>query len=209
MKTVIISFMLLVTSLSNAQGQFEQGMQKAFQLWGEGKPAEASAMFERIASAEKNSWLPNYYVALVNTTTAFQSLGDKEKVAPLLDKAQEALDIEFIKHPENPEILVMQAMIYTAWVAYDPMTNAMKYSPKVMEMYARAEKIAPENPRVVFGKAEFEIGGARYFGSDTKPMCAQIDKAITLFANFKPETAFHPNWGLDRALEAQKECNKK
>jgi len=209
MKTVIISFMLLVTSLSNAQGQFEQGMQKAFQLWGEGKPAEASAMFERIASAEKNFWLPNYYVALVNTTTAFQSLGDKEKVAPLLDKAQEALDIEFIKHPENPEILVMQAMIYTAWVAYDPMTNAMKYSPKVMEMYARAEKIAPENPRVVFGKAEFEIGGARYFGSDTKPMCAQIDKAITLFANFKPETAFHPNWGLDRALEAQKECNKK
>jgi len=78
-----------------------------------------------------------------------------------------------------------------------------------MEMYGRAEKIAPENPRVIFGKAEFEIGGARYFGSDTKPMCAQIDKAITLFANFKPETTFHPNWGLDRALEAQKECNKK
>lgn len=209
MKTVIISFMLLVTSLSNAQGQFEQGMQKAFQLWGEGKPAEASAMFERIASAEKNSWLPNYYVALVNTTTAFQSLGDKEKVAPLLDKAQEALDIEFIKYPENPEILVMQAMIYTAWVAYDPMTNAMKYSPKVMEMYAKAGKIAPENPRVIFGQAEFEIGGARYFGQDTSAMCAQIDKAIGLFATFKPETAFHPNWGLDRALEAQKECNKK
>ena len=209
MNRIIFTIVLFATTLANAQSQFEQGMQKAFQLWGEGKPAEASAMFERIASAEKNSWLPNYYVALVNTTTAFQSLGDKEKVAPLLDKAQEALDIEFIKHPENPEILVMQAMIYTAWVAYDPMTNAMKYSPKVMEMYARAEKIAPENPRVVFGKAEFEIGGARYFGSDTKPMCAQIDKAITLFANFKPETAFHPNWGLDRALEAQKECNKK
>lgn len=209
MNKIIITIVLFATALVSAQSQFEQGMGKAFQLWGEGKPGEASAMFERIASAEKNSWLPNYYVALVNTTTAFQNLGDKDKVAPLLDKAQEALDIEFIKHPENPEILVMQAMIYTAWVAYDPMVNAMKYSPKVMEMYGKAEKIAPENPRVIFGKAEFEIGGARYFGSDTKPMCAQIDKAITLFANFKPETSFHPNWGLDRALEAQKECDKK
>lgn len=209
MNRIIITIVLFASTLANAQSQFEQGMGKAFQLWGEGKPTEASAMFERIASAEKNSWLPNYYVALVNTTTAFQSLADKQKVAPLLDKAQEALDIEFIKYPDNPEILVMQAMIYTAWVAYDPMTNAMKYSPKVMEMYARAEKIAPENPRVIFGKAEFEIGGARYFGQDTKAMCAQIDKAITLFATFKPETAFHPKWGLDRALEAQKECNKK
>lgn len=208
MNKIIITIVLFATSLVSAQSQFEQGMGKAFQLWGEGKPSEASAMFERIASAEKNSWLPNYYVALVNTTTAFQNLGDKAKIAPLLDKAQEALDIEFIKDPNNPEILVMQAMIYTAWVAYDPMTNAMKYSPKVMEMYAKAEKIAPENPRVVFGKAEFEIGGARYFKSDTAPMCAQIDKAITLFANFKPETQFHPNWGLDRALEAQKECKK-
>jgi len=208
MNKIIITIVLFATALASAQSQFDQGMGKAFQLWGEGKPTEASAMFERIASAEKKSWLPNYYVALVNTTTAFQSLGDKSKVAPLLDKAQEALDVEFVKDPENPEILVMQAMIYTAWVAFDPMTNAMKYSPKVMEMYERAEKIAPQNPRVVLGKAEFEMGGAKYFGQDTTAMCAQIDKAITLFATFKPETPFHPNWGADRALEAQKGCKK-
>lgn len=209
MNKIIIIIVLFVTSLISAQSQFEQGMGKAFQLWGEGKNTEASAMFERIASAEKNSWLPNYYVALVNTTTAFQNLNNKEQVTALLDKAQEALDIEYIKDPNNPELLVMQAMIYTAWVAFDPMTNGMKLSGKVIETYSKAEKIAPDNPRVIFGKAEFEIGGARYFGTDTKPMCAQIDKAITLFANFKPETALHPNWGLDRALEAQKECNKK
>lgn len=209
MNKLITTIVLFATAVAGAQSQFEQGMAKAFQLWGEGKPAESSAMFERIASAEKNQWLPNYYVALVNTTTAFQNMGNKEKMIPLLDKAQEALDLEFVKHPENPEILVLQAMIYTAWIAQDPMTNAMRYSPKVMEMYARAEKVAPENPRVVFGKAEFEIGGAKYFGKDTTAMCAQIDKAIGLFATFKPETQFHPHWGLDRALEAQKGCSKK
>lgn len=58
-------------------------------------------------------------------------------------------------------------------------------------------------------KVAFEMGKARYFKQDTKPMCAQIEKAIPLFSTFKPETVFHPNWGLDRALEVQKECAKK
>ncbi|WP_321540779.1 hypothetical protein [Flavobacterium piscinae] len=49
------------------------------------KNTEASAMFERIASAEKESWLPNYYVALVNTTTAFATK-DKEQMNALLSK---------------------------------------------------------------------------------------------------------------------------
>jgi len=207
MVKIITAIALFICGMVSAQGQFESGMGKAFQLWGEGKNDEASAMFERIASAEKNSWLPNYYVALVNTTTAF-TIKDKEKISALLTKAQDAVDTEMAKDQSNAELLVMQALIYTAWIMYDPMTNGMKYSPKVMEQYAKAEAIAPNNPRVIFGKAEFEIGGARYFGQDTKPMCVQIDKAIELFGTFKPETPLHPKWGLERALEAQKNCKK-
>jgi hypothetical protein len=205
MTKIIITIALFISSLVSAQGQFEQGMGKAFQLWGEGKNTEASALFERIAGAEKTSWLPNYYVALVNTTTAFGTK-DKEQINLLLAKAQNALDVELIKTPNNPELLVMQAMIHTAWIAFDPMTNGQKLSGTVMGLYAKAEAIAPENPRVVFGKAEFEIGGAKFWGKDTKPMCAQIEKAIGLFATFKPETAFSPKWGLERAEAALKNC---
>jgi hypothetical protein len=205
MKKIITTISLLLVVIVSAQGQFEQGMGKAFQLWGEGKNTEASAMFERIAAAEKTSWLPNYYVALVNTTTAFGTK-DKEQISLLLDKAQNALDVELIKTPNNAELLVMQAMIHTAWIAFDPMTNGQKLSGTVMGLYGKAQAIAPENPRVVFGKAEFEIGGAQFWGTDTKPMCAQIEKAIGLFATFKPETPFSPKWGLERALEAQKNC---
>src|SRR5690606_38309747 len=103
----------------------------------------------------------------------------------------------------------LQALIYTAYIVADPMTNAMKYSGMAMEQYEKASKIAPDNPRVVYCKAEFELGGAQYWKTDTKPMCAQIDKAIELFATFKPASAFHPKWGLDRALETQKQCAKK
>ena len=202
---IITTITFFICSLVSAQGQFEQGMGKAFQLWGEGKSTEASDLFERIASAEKASWLPNYYVALVNTTTAFRTK-DKEQMNLLLSKAQKALDAEMDKNPNNAELLVMQAMIHTAWIAFDPMTNGQKLSGTVMELYGKAQAIAPENPRVVFCKAEFKIGGAKFWGTDTKPMCAQIEKAIGLFATFKPETPFSPKWGLERALEAQKNC---
>ena len=202
---IITTIAFFICSLVSAQGQFEQGMGKAFQLWGERKNTEASDLFERIAAAEPTSWLPNYYVAFVNTTTAFRTK-DKEQMDLLLLKAQKSLDIELDKNPNNAELLVMQAMIYTAWIVFDPMTNGQKLSRTVMELYGTAQAIAPENPRVVFSKAEFEIGSAKYWGTDTKPMCAEIEKAIGLFATFKPETPFSPKWGLDRALAAQKNC---
>jgi hypothetical protein len=205
MTKIIITIVLFVTSQIFSQGQFEQGMGKAFALWGEGKNIEASAMFERIASAEKQSWLPNYYVALINTTAAFQTK-DKTQINAQLTKAQEVLDVELDKDSENAELWVIQAMIHTAWIAFDPMTNGMKLSGKVMEIYGKAEKLAPNNPRVVLSKAEFEMGSARYFGTDIKPICAQIEKAIELFATFKPQSPFHPNWGLDRAQEVIKSC---
>lgn len=205
MKTIITFITFLVVSLATAQGQFEQGMGKAFGLWGEGKSVEASALFERIASAEKNNWLPNYYVALVNTTDAFDPK-NKANVPALLDKAQKALDEAAGISFDNPEIMVLQAMIYTAWLVQDPMTNGMKYSALAIKEYEKALAIAPNNPRAVFGKAEFEIGGAKYWGTDTKPMCEQIAKSIELFANFKPESEFHPKWGLERAQETLKTC---
>lgn len=205
MKKIIASIALFTAVISSAQGQFEQGMGKAMQLWKEGKNTEASDLFERIAAADKTSWLPNYYVALVNTTGSFKTQ-DKTQVNALLTKAQNVLDVEMIKNQNNAELYVLQALIYTAWVVVDPMTNGMKYSAKVMEAYAKAKAIDPNNPRVVFGEADYQLGGAKWTGVDTKPLCVQVDKAIELFATFKPETPFSPKWGLERALEAQKNC---
>jgi hypothetical protein len=205
MTKIIIIIVLFVTTQLFSQGQYEQGMGKAFALWGEGKNTEASDLFIRIASAEKENWLPNYYVALVNTTTAFKTK-DKDQIDALLTKAQIALDVELNKDSNNAELLVMQAMIHTAWITFDPMTNGMKLSGKVMELYGKAEAIAPNNPRVVFSKAEFEMGSAQFFGTDTKSICAQIEKSIELFATFKPQNVFSPKWGAERAKEVAKAC---
>ena len=207
MKTLITTLAFFITSLVIAQSQFEQGMGNALKTWGEGKPTEATALLERIALAEKNSWLPNYYIGLIATTEAFQTK-DKEKITALLIKAQQVLDIETAKNDKNPELMVLQAMIYTAWIVYDPMTNGMKYGAKAQEIYEKALVIAPNNPRVVFCKAEYEIGGAKFWKQDTTPMCEQVKKSIELFDNFKPETPLHPNWGKDRATQTLLSCGK-
>jgi hypothetical protein len=205
MEKALLILALVISALGMSQTNYEQGMQKAFQLWGEGNTTEASALFERIASAEKDNWLPGYYVALVNTTKAF-STQDAKASESLLTKAQNALGPLLVSNPNNAELLVVQALIHTAYIAKDPMTNGQRLTGPVMQLYGRAEAIAPNNPRVVLSKAQFELGSAQFFGTDIKPICAQLEKAIQLFDTFKPETPFHPNWGKDQAEQTLAGC---
>ncbi|WP_136668396.1 hypothetical protein [Flavobacterium sp. H122] len=206
MVRLITTVLVLVCSAVFGQdGKFEQGMGKAFGVWKEGKSAEASALFERIATAEKANWLPDYYVALINCTEAFKP-ENREKSTTLIEKAQTALNNAGSKSQNNAEINVMQALIYTATLVQDPMTNGMKYTMLANGEYAKAKAIAPNNPRVVFCCAEFALGGAKWSGADTQPICAEVSRSIDLFANFKPESSFHPNWGLDRAKQTAENC---
>ncbi|WP_425237556.1 hypothetical protein [Ulvibacterium sp.] len=207
MKNVIVIATLMVSLNSLAQDQYTKGMQRAFQLWGEQKTMEASNMFERIASVEMDNWLPHYYAAQVNTVAAFGEK-DKEKVGQLLGKAQEYIDMAKVISPDNPEILVQQAMVHTAWIAFDGATYGMTLSGKVAALYEKALQLAPKNPRVVFSKAEWDMGSAKYFGQDTAPYCVDVKRSLELFANFKPESEFHPNWGEDRAKTVLENCGK-
>lgn len=205
MDKLIIILLLMVSGMLRGQSNYEEGMTRAMELWEQDKTEEASALFQRISSAEKDSWLPNYYVAMVNTTAAFRTK-DYTQVNQYLTRAQEALDKELAVHPDNAELLVLQAMIHTAWIAYDPMSYGQSLSGKVMQLYAKAEKLAPENPRVILSKAQFEMGSARFFGTDVKPICAQVERSIDLFDNFKPESHFHPNWGKQEAMQTLNTC---
>lgn len=205
MVRIITFIVFFVVSIATAQTPFEHQMTTALKTLKEGKTSEALVQFERIASVEKANWLPNYYLALSNTIQAFDEK-DKVKMIELLQNAQKAQDICNRLVGDNPEVLVMQAMIHTAWIVYDPMTYGRTLSEDVMSNLNKAYEIAPENPRVVFQKASFEMGMANYFGQDSAAMCAEIEKSIGLFTTFKPESASHPNWGLEKAQEASKNC---
>jgi hypothetical protein len=207
MQKLVIILVLIMSNVINAQSNYEKGMQKAFELWGTNNPVEASNMFERIASAESDNWLPAYYAAQINIVNSF-GLRDENILSEQLKKAQDLINDATAISKNNPEILVLQALLHTAWVAYDGATYGMTLSPKVEALYTQAQQIAPNNPRVVYCKAEWGIGSARYFGQDTKPFCKELERALELFANFKPETPFHPNWGKDRVEILLESCKE-
>lgn len=205
MKHLITIALLLVSIIVGAQTNYEKGMHKAFEFWGNNQWEDAENVFERIANAEPNQWLPHYYIAQLNSLKSW-NLKDETLLKAQLDKAQQHLDLAMKISENNAELLVMQAQVLTNWVAYDGSTYGMKYSGEITGLYHTAYAMAPNNPRVVYGKAEWEMGSARFFGQDTSPFCADIEKAIELFANFKPETPFHPNWGKDRAVDVLESC---
>ena len=205
MKNLIILIVLILGIISQAQTNFEKGMDKAFALWTTEKTDEAQNLFERIANAEQDNWLPTYYAAYINVIYSF---GEKNKdiLTAKLKKAQDLTNDATAISPNNPEIMLLQALIHTAWIAYDGATYGMTLSGKVVALYNTAESIAPNNPRVVLNKAEWNMGSARYFGQDTKPFCKDVERSLDLFTNFKPESEFHPNWGKERVEELLKDC---
>ncbi|WP_420572688.1 tetratricopeptide repeat protein [Kordia sp.] len=206
-KVVLILSLVFFGAVANAQTKYEKGMKKAFSLLEEKKSAEAANLFERISSAAPTEWLPSYYAAQINIMDGF-TIKDKSKLTQQLEKAQKQIDHATSISPNNPEIMVMQAMLYTVWVAYDGATYGMQYAPKVGEIYAKAFAIAKDNPRVVLCKAEWDMGSARYFGKDTAPYCKEIERSKELFEAEKPKDDFSPSWGKERAVYMVGECKK-
>ena len=133
MEKVIIFIALSLSGFIQGQTNYEPEMKQAFRLWEEGKAHEASIQFENLAQNEFNNWLPNYYVALVNTTEAFETQ-DPVKFTSLLAKAQSAIDKEMGKDSINVEFLIVQAMIPTAWIAKHAMSYGQRLSPVVMQL---------------------------------------------------------------------------
>ncbi|MGB6151924.1 MAG: hypothetical protein WBG48_08025 [Pricia sp.] len=204
----LLSIIFLATTLTiSAQDQYTEGMGRAMQLWEQQKTTEASNQFERIAMAEDDNWLPYYYVALVNTTASF---GEKDEtiLSQQLEKAKEFNDIAKNLSPDNPELLVMEAMTNTAWIAFDGATYGMNLSGKNTQLYQQAAKLAPDNPRVVLSKAEWDMGSARYFGKDVAPYCKDVKRALELFAEDDNDTPFYPDWGKDRAETVAQQCQE-
>lgn len=208
MTRVVIYLSVFLMSLFSTKAQeskYVTGMQKALEIWGEEKPFEAANMFERISKAETEKWIPHYYVAHINIVYSFGEK-DLEKLTLQLAKAQEELDMANLLSPNNPELMVLQALLNTAWISYDGATYGMTLSGPTAKIYAKALEIAPNNPRVVYCKAEWDMGTAKFYGQDTTPFCKDIEKALELFATFKDETPFYPTWGKDRAEQVLADC---
>ena len=209
MKRIIVLITIVLTTASmGAQSKYETGMRKAFDLWNQQKQWEAANLFERIAQAEPEDWLPPFYVAQINTFYSFNEQ-DKEKMVAQMKKARDFLNDAQALSKNNPEIMVLEAQLLTAWIVYDGQQYGMKYSAKIAELYQKAYELDPNNPRVMLGKTEWAIGTAEFFGQPTDSFCSDLDRAAELFATFKPAGEFHPQGGGERIPQVkEKNCSK-
>jgi len=205
MKKSILIITILFSGIISAQSKYQTGMKKAFSLWEGGEMTEASQLFERISKAEPTNWLPAYYTATLEILGSF-GLRDENTLNSKLTKAQEFLDVAKSNSKNNPEIMITQALLNTAYIAFDGQKYGMTLSGKNAQLYAKALKIAPNNPRVLLGNAEWNMGAAKFFGKSTQAYCKQIEKAIELGKAEKIEIEFYPKFMLSRAEETLKKC---
>ncbi|WP_103865428.1 hypothetical protein [Aquimarina sp. I32.4] len=209
MKTLALLITFFTLSLINSQtpSSYEKGMSKAFELWKDKKPNEAIHLFERIAKVEKENWLPYYYAAQVHIFTTFR-LKEAEAIESRLKKAQEYLNKVNTITNNNAEVLIMEAMLNTAYVSYNPSVYGMTLSAKIEQLYQDAKVLEPKNPRATLNHAQWKMGSAKFFGKDPKAFCPEIEKAILYFENESHDMPFYPHWGKEQLSSIQENCRK-
>lgn len=199
MKAIIFYILTgLIAALgANAQSQYDSGMTRAFEHWRNQNPVEAANLFERIAKAENDQWLPYYYASQVKILQSFSmnNVALKEK---LLNEAQQLLNEAKQNGGDKVELMILQAMLHTARLTIDPAVYGMKLSPVISGIYAEASKLAPENPRLVLSKTEWNMGSAQYFGEDPAKYCPELKAGLGLFENEDHSPTVAPAWGKER-----------
>lgn len=209
-KSIFILSALFVASFSFAQmpDKFVKAMEaniaridsaKSVQDW-----VDITAAFERIAEAEKNQWLPYYYVALGNVMSGTMSLGDNlygnnaEKTDPKADAAEKALNKAISLSKESSETWVIKKMIISLRMLGDVMNRAMTAMPEATAALDNAKKLDANNPRIYILEGQDKYYTPEQYGGSKDEAKVLFEKAQKLFETFKPETSVHPNWGKNQ-----------
>lgn len=207
MRNILLIATFIFTLNISAQTSYEKGMNKAFALWDQQKNTEAAQLFERISAAETDNWLPAYYAGLIEIVSSF-GLQDEALLNTKLTRAKTFLDKASEISENNPEIMISYALLNTAYIAFDGAKYGMTLSGENAAIYQKALSIAPNNPRVLLSKTEWDMGSARFFGKSTAPYCKDIDRAIALFNEEEQTIPYYPYSGLERAQAISANCKK-
>lgn len=206
--TVVLAGLLIPT---HAQSKYETEMQKALTEFGEAKTADdlekTAQHFDRIAKIETENWLPLYYSMFIRTLNAFSQ--DKSQALKTVDELEGLYSgLESMKDADKSEVLTLRGLFRTVKVAKDPETYAMSLSGAIIKDYEEALKITPNNPRAMYLMAQYNMGGAEFWGKDPKEYCPQIEKAKSLFLTQNIEN-FVPKWGEEQVDEILNSTCKK
>ena len=158
------------------------------------KFVESANHFERIATAEKNRWMPYYYASYSLIVMSFDETdgGRKDLV---LDRAQKLLDRALELEPEESELHVLQAFLYPSRIMVDPMGRGMTYIEKIFGSLEIARTLNPENPRIYFLEGVNKLNLPPSMGGGTDAGKLLLEQAVIKFEAFNSEDPLWPDWG--------------
>jgi len=203
----LLSLIMSVFSITYllAQTPYEKAVRSGIELLNDDRQA-GIALFERIALAENDKWLPHYYAAYGHINSSWGQY-DSETTLRHIQKAQEHINDAKSLNGDKAEIGVLQGLLNTTYITLDGRTYGPKLSGPTSKLYDDLIREFPDHPRVVLSRAEWLMGSARYFNKPITPYCEEIKRAKELLES-ESKDGMLPSWGVARANSAINACKK-
>ncbi len=206
MRKLIIFILTFSAIIVHAQSDYDVQMQRAMITVENGNFTQAITQLEKLVTTDNTNWIPKYYLALTELKQAFRTNNSEEKIR-LFSKAREVVEAQLTKE-ENAEWLLLLAFSYTAELTTDPINKGVYLTEVILNLYDRALKLDPGNPRVALEKMAFQMEVARFYSQDLKPFCVQLREIKLKLENSNTtERAYYPNWEKKRFAELLKTCD--
>lgn len=163
--------------------------------------------FERVGNAEKKEWLPLYYTAYSYIIIGYME-ADKGKMDDYFTKAQGFANKADSLMPNNSEIITLQAWVLSAMIGVSPMTRGAKLGPQSGMLLDKAIELDKTNPRPYYMKGQSAMYTPAMWGGGKDKAIPLFEKALELYAKFKPASSIAPNWGESQTKESLAACKK-
>lgn len=191
-------FAVLFIDVFAQSERYAGAMQKNLETFSNAKTAaemhDLSNAFERIATVEKNQWLPFYYAAMSEVLNGFMQQ-DKTGADVIADRAELLINKADTLEPNNSEISCIKSMIATLRMMVNPMQRYMQYGSVSTEWIEKAKQQDPANPRPYALQAQNLFYTPAQFGGGCATAKPVADAGIKLMESFQPKSPLHPKWG--------------
>lgn len=200
-KLFFIAIALFSISVCGQENSYTSAMNSALMQMDQAADSEqyldCAMSFERIATAEKNKWIPYYYASHCLTLMSFQENSGEQR-DQVLDRAQELLDQALNLKPNKAaesELQVLQAFIYPSRIMVDPMARGGVYFAKMFASLESAKKLNPENPRSFFLEGSYRLNTPAEMGGGAEVARPILEEALVLYKSFSTPDPLWPSWG--------------
>lgn len=208
MKTIITLLFVAITSTAFSSKYEEAMLTNIDKLYSLQSASELQALanrFERIANAEPDQWLPDYYAAYCLIRSTFFDNMDADAKHEQLDKAQQIVDKLMKTHETESEIFTLQALLFQMRIT--DMTSGAKYSRKAAAAISTAGQLNPENPRVYYLRGSNTFHTPKFFGGGAENARPDLEKAAAMFESQKSSDPLMPSWGPQHNKQLLLQCD--